>query len=1518
MNINFVCVARTADAERRLEKLFHSAIDEAERIFPNSEGSRWLDGNMGIYNANGVTGTWIPPTWYQSGSDLIAVSQPPIPVDAVCQPHNYWALTAESVRRGKFSSFLPNHFGIVKRGSSNVKIWSDTLGIGRCYYVWNSEFIAASNHIGILAYFLQEPVQLDVEAVSRYAHTEWFTFNDSPIKGISRLGPGSVIDVQSSGAAEVYEYHELQDLVGERDQAPDIPAVVNELRTVARNLDNLTVRTPSVMLSGGRDSRMTASIWLSSGNRARVVTMGTLEAEAETAEVLMEQFLNNPDRHKDVQHVIVQRKAASITMSLPDRLERAFSMWDGDAAPINLRTNIAIPSGKAALSIGGAGGEITHGYYYGHLKSFDPATVGTNPMEHARRNYRMNSVSEFAGRSMRDYFEIMYEKSRRDSRTDIRALDYLYLNEKFRRWGNQALGSTSAILLSSPAHVRASFDLSPEGHIGKALPTALVDHAIPSWSKVPYYKANRADSKASMRKRLSTFDTDPEYFFSALHDSEVWPQYLAASGVNQALSLVESGDAAPSHESLLNRAIWIDYMKRHVEELGRRVALVNKSGRESIEIHRYAFVDIYTDELQKGFFSRRQNDAELASQISSGQLLVDGLSVSIFETSVYEPSSALSRGGQLYLHTLRWVDSLRRSMTESSEVAGHWERVLQTWASAEMAGDERSVAWSLPVLLQRSTAIALGMLAGFRVGDLASLHLRRLQEKATQEKNGGQRLKILIVELALMDQLALSDVQIKNHVSDVAVQVFHDSGYVSGSDWSEILETKSRWQEFLANVGIACDHEAMRRAQSTEFWVQAMSPTGSIIPLGSNLPELNALPRDHSIRYVLSRGIEGSPPEAVRCAIPDGPVYLHSGWGETERNVDEETAVSLVLGPVRDRNSHSDVSRVTFASQGRDWLVDPAADDMSGPEMHSTLYVEEQRYRPTGEGQLTREYSDGDVDGFVVNNTMLLPVQWRRHVVFARTGNYMVVSDVARSSEEIKGYQQWIVAPDVEIERQRGGYLLRSGQRAVRLSIFSRGSHESLVEPIRDHQSELLAWRIRVPLSGKNSRSTVVVSDYDLKQECPTPELKYYGNEFVVTYRTPRLSEILAVTPERSAVYPPGLDPEKCISLAIDRAASGYLDEQAVLDQRLTVRARINEVKQRLWNSQGTLEKRKSAIDELASFAREAKVEGLRDHGLGAAMRDIAGTDLSDYLGTRATSSGDRRTPLVSWTNDDMIQPSYGVPVRTSTASNELPSNMSRPFIWSVDHGQLVASSYIAGGPGPILTVYFHGATDRSRFTLPRYERLNSMGKLESGPLMFFSDPTLDLDSRMILSWFVGTEDVNMHREIARMVCSYAEEVKVDDVLLVGNSGGAFTALQVASYLSGSFVVSFNPQIQIDEYVQRMSKTAHWSSFGRNTVRDDPENSRRMDLIKRYQDIGFEQDVVLIQNPGDDQHFQDHFKPFVAAYEASGNISRLKTCTPDLGPGHRVPSVPEYMGYVSAELDSILGKSRFDGMRDFH
>ena len=235
-------------------------------------------------------------------------------------------------------------------------------------------------------------------------------------------------------------------------------------------------------------------------------------------------------------------------------------------------------------------------------------------------------------------------------------------------------------------------------------------------------------------------------------------------------------------------------------------------------------------------------------------------------------------------------------------------------------------------------------------------------------------------------------------------------------------------------------------------------------------------------------------------------------------------------------------------------------------------------------------------------------------------------------------------------------------------------------------------------------------------------------------------------------------------------------------------------------------------------------------------------------------------------------------------------------------------SAYVADGEGDILTVYFHGATDRGRLATPRYERLRSFATLGLGPLLFFSDPGLDLDARMILAWFAGTEEVDQHAEIANMIRGHAERLGLDKVLLVGNSGGAFAALQLSAYLPGSKVVAFNPQIQVKHYVPRIADTAMWNLFGQTDRYAPRSDSHRIDIIEKFGMIDFDRDVVLIQNTGDDHHFNDHFVPFRDAFESSAHPELLESHTPNLGPGHRVPPPEQYIATVKSAAASFVSK----------
>ena len=90
-----------------------------------------------------------------------------------------------------------------------------------------------------------------------------------------------------------------------------------------------------------------------------------------------------------------------------------------------------------------------------------------------------------------------------------------------------------------------------------------------------------------------------------------------------------------------------------------------------------------------------------------------------------------------------------------------------------------------------------------------------------------------------------------------------------------------------------------------------------------------------------------------------------------------------------------------------------------------------------------------------------------------------------------------------------------------------------------------------------------------------------------------------------------------------------------------------------------------------------------------------------------------------------------------------------------------------------------------------------------------------------------------------------------------------------------------------------------------------------MDVIERYRRIGFDQDVLLIQNPGDDHHHQKHFLPFTEAYAASERSSRLRMLTPHLGPGHRVRSSEEHLQIVCGETEAQSDRFwKLRGMRE--
>lgn len=233
-----------------------------------------------------------------------------------------------------------------------------------------------------------------------------------------------------------------------------------------------------------------------------------------------------------------------------------------------------------------------------------------------------------------------------------------------------------------------------------------------------------------------------------------------------------------------------------------------------------------------------------------------------------------------------------------------------------------------------------------------------------------------------------------------------------------------------------------------------------------------------------------------------------------------------------------------------------------------------------------------------------------------------------------------------------------------------------------------------------------------------------------------------------------------------------------------------------------------------------------------------------------------------------------------------------------------------------LLVVSFHGALDRERTTLPRFERLRMLIGLPVTSV-YFGDPTLHLADRLKLGWYTGWDGYDAQRDIAARVQQIAASTGAKHAILTGSSGGGFAALQVSALLPGSVALSFNAQTDIRNYradgvhffAQREYVEAVWPRVWSaleppgivETGTWDRTLDDRTSALRRYARPASNR-VHIVQN-ADEFHYAEHFLPFVAVARAAGND--VTTTTNHQGTKHVVPTAAIFMnalrGMVSLE-----------------
>ncbi|MGW9402568.1 hypothetical protein ACWGQ2_01200 [Arthrobacter sp. NPDC055585] len=231
-----------------------------------------------------------------------------------------------------------------------------------------------------------------------------------------------------------------------------------------------------------------------------------------------------------------------------------------------------------------------------------------------------------------------------------------------------------------------------------------------------------------------------------------------------------------------------------------------------------------------------------------------------------------------------------------------------------------------------------------------------------------------------------------------------------------------------------------------------------------------------------------------------------------------------------------------------------------------------------------------------------------------------------------------------------------------------------------------------------------------------------------------------------------------------------------------------------------------------------------------------------------------------------------------------------------------------------VLIVTFHGALDRKRFDLPRFERLGTTGEFAQS-MLFFSDPGLFADDSIELAWFTGWPGVDLQPILAEWATRAAQAVGASRIIFTGSSGGGFAALQVSALVPGSVCLAFNPQTSIHGYLvgghgvwvqRKYIEVYHPELITEGVVDVDFTNDwtlaigDHMSPIRRYS-VPVGNHVLYADNPNDFHHAQ-HLLPFQEAVAAGENCNRFRVHTYDGSVGHEPPSPPQFREAMTEAL----------------
>jgi hypothetical protein len=865
---------------------------------------------------------------------------------------------------------------------------------------------------------------------------------------------------------------------------------------------------------------------------------------------------------------------------------------------------------------------------------------------------------------------------------------------------------------------------------------------------------------------------------------------------------------------------------------------------------------------------------------------------------------------------LRWLDPLRRAAHRGNDEAFKlWLRYVRDWVTHNPSDNPISqYAWRDMVDGIRAVQLCLAapLLRERSEEDLVWLGASIRDHAAWLSDSGNlghsnhalhQHQGLLVCGLVLGDE-TLVRLATERHVELFESQYDSEGINAEGAiayHYNNYVWWKNAWRRFEA-AGIALPDSAAVLEMVPEELAHATRPTGDFVSIGDTD---GGSPRKVShpfTRYVTTNGSDGEPPRDLLKIYEAGLLFARSGWGENERDFEDETYFSVSFGRNDRIHGHPDGGSLTYTAQGVDWLVDPGKYAYStdpfrkfllSRNAHNLVTVEDEPASSAGTVELVENRVTPSSYGFTFTDSTHEHVQLTRRLCYSTTGEYLVVIDTVRSDKEVTATQRWQLGHEVAAQQGRGGIEMSSGSQKA-LMHFSGTPGDIAVHRGGADVAEgwvALGWKtkseapvVTVTKSGTAFRFIAVIAAGAGTYPTVVRARNLPKGHIGFNVDTGRISEQIVLGPEEVHFVEYGADAHRLKRLG-DNPPLLRSDAHFDPGKRSGAFQLVTETRSKAWLADNPTEF--EAIGE--EFRRDAESLGLaeaQDLGIRACSADLAMISHSTTVQSNAVRK--LRAGLINWSAQDDYQPTF--PPMPLVSYRGMPDKVQvdhNATVFSFDLGALVLPAAFAPGAGRTLTVLFQGAVDRARTRLPIFQRLRFQSQMNVGPTLVVADPTLDLSTELRLGWYLGTEDLDLVPLVAELVRVVGKSCGAERYVLQGGSGGGFAALQVSAFLPGSHVVAVNPQTDLRNYVPRLSTIAYQSVFGQNSAPETQEDIPRLSVTDRFVQKSALPRITLVSNPGDKFHVDRHAVPFERELFRLGMADHYERVNLDLGPGHR-------------------------------